>query len=219
MHLARSLKHAKMQYLYLCFIESLVIKYSIWILALVGAVYWLGSLGEPTTQSRKLPSAPVQADSATYLYVTGDRVNQRVGPGTFHGKQGQLNKGARVRLMSDKGEWTQIVSSLGTGWMSSRYLSKSIPAQEKQTTKANTRTVAAPTTRELQAARKAIIRQSIAAYPGSCPCPYNTDRAGRRCGKRSAWSKPGGYSPICYDSDVSDRRLRSYLARQRGASN
>lgn len=27
-----------------------------------------------------------------------------------------------------------------------------------------------------------IIAESIARYPGNCPCPYNTDRAGRRCG-------------------------------------
>lgn len=46
------------------------------------------------------------------------------------------------------------------------------------------------------------IRQSIAAYPGSCPCPYSTDRAGRRCGARSAYSRPGGRAPLCYPADV-----------------
>lgn len=34
--------------------------------------------------------------------------------------------------------------------------------------------------------RQAIIRQSIASYPGNCPCPYNTASNGSRCGKRSA---------------------------------
>lgn len=47
-----------------------------------------------------------------------------------------------------------------------------------------------------------LIRQSIAEYPGNCPCPYNTDRAGRVCGKRSAYSKPDGYSPLCYVRDI-----------------
>lgn len=51
--------------------------------------------------------------------------------------------------------------------------------------------------------RQRIIRESIAAYPGSCPCPYNVDRGGRRCGGRSAYSRPGGYAPICYARDVS----------------
>jgi hypothetical protein len=50
------------------------------------------------------------------------------------------------------------------------------------------------------------IRQSIAAYSGSCPCPYSVDRAGRRCGARSAYSRPGGAAPLCYASDVRRRR-------------
>ncbi len=56
------------------------------------------------------------------------------------------------------------------------------------------------------AATQRAIRQSIAAYSGSCPCPYSVDRAGRRCGARSAYSKPGGAAPLCYASDVRRRR-------------
>jgi len=62
------------------------------------------------------------------------------------------------------------------------------------------------------AIRQLMIAQSIASYSGSCPCPYNTDRAGRRCGKRSAWSRPGGASPLCYTSDISDEAVASYRA-------
>ena len=60
--------------------------------------------------------------------------------------------------------------------------------------------------------RRILVRQSIARYSGSCPCPYNTDRAGRRCGRRSAYSKPGGASPLCYPGDVSDRAVEGYRA-------
>lgn len=63
------------------------------------------------------------------------------------------------------------------------------------------------------AVRKAIVRQSIAAYSGSCPCPYSTDRAGRSCGRRSAYSKPGGASPKCYPSDVSAAEVRAWRGR------
>jgi len=42
-----------------------------------------------------------------------------------------------------------------------------------------------PTT--LKEIQQALIRESIARYTGSCPCPYNTDRGGKRCGKRSAY--------------------------------
>lgn len=38
-----------------------------------------------------------------------------------------------------------------------------------------------------QQIRQKIIRESIAQYRGSCPCPYNVDRAGRSCGRRSAY--------------------------------
>lgn len=60
--------------------------------------------------------------------------------------------------------------------------------------------------------RKILIRQSIEQYPGNCPCPYNAARNGSRCGKRSAWSKPGGYSPLCYPSDVSEEAVKAYRA-------
>jgi hypothetical protein len=58
--------------------------------------------------------------------------------------------------------------------------------------------------------RKAMIQESIASYPGHCPCPYNLASNGSRCGKRSAWSKPGGYAPLCYPADISDDMVRQY---------
>ena len=62
--------------------------------------------------------------------------------------------------------------------------------------------------------RQAIISLSIADYPGSCPCPYNVDRAGRRCGARSAYSRPGGYEPLCYASDVTAPMIAAFRATQ-----
>lgn len=61
--------------------------------------------------------------------------------------------------------------------------------------------------------RQRLIRQSIASYPGSCPCPYSVDRGGRRCGGRSAYSRPGGYAPLCYPSDVSAEDVRRARGR------
>lgn len=58
--------------------------------------------------------------------------------------------------------------------------------------------------------RQRIISQSIANYPGSCACPYSLDRRGHRCGGRSAYSRPGGYSPLCYPADVSDEQVSEY---------
>ena len=58
--------------------------------------------------------------------------------------------------------------------------------------------------------KKMIIAESLSAYPGPCPCPENTDRAGRRCGGRSAWSRAGGYETKCYPSDVTAAEVAEY---------
>lgn len=60
-----------------------------------------------------------------------------------------------------------------------------------------------------------LIRESIASYPGNCPCPYNAARNGSSCGRRSAYSRPGGYAPVCYPSDVTDQMVESYRRRNR----
>ena len=58
--------------------------------------------------------------------------------------------------------------------------------------------------------KQELIRQSISSYSGSCPCPYNSARNGSRCGGRSAYSRPGGYSPLCYPSDVTNDMIMKY---------
>ena len=60
-----------------------------------------------------------------------------------------------------------------------------------------------------------LINESIAKYPGQCPCPYSIMTNGYRCGKRSAYSKPGGYEPLCYESDIigeEDRKSKTTLS-------
>lgn len=58
--------------------------------------------------------------------------------------------------------------------------------------------------------KQKIIQQSIESYQGDCPCPYNTASNGSRCGKRSAYNRAGGYAPLCYPEDVSDRMVKEY---------
>ncbi|QJE74898.1 hypothetical protein HHL28_13735 [Aerophototrophica crusticola] len=65
-----------------------------------------------------------------------------------------------------------------------------------------------------EALKQAIIQESIAGYPGNCPCPYNTMRNGARCGGRSAYSRPGGYAPLCYPGDVTPEMLAQYKKAQ-----
>lgn len=63
--------------------------------------------------------------------------------------------------------------------------------------------------------KQAIIKESISGYPGNCPCPYNTARNGSKCGKRSAWSRDGGYSPICYEKEVTSQMIESWKKRNK----
>lgn len=71
-------------------------------------------------------------------------------------------------------------------------------------------TLAAPTDAQV---KQNLIKQSINFYLsnyGNCPCPYNFDRAGHRCGNRSAWARPGGYPSLCYPSDVTPDMIQQY---------
>lgn len=55
--------------------------------------------------------------------------------------------------------------------------------------------------------KERIIQESINRYSGNCPCPYNVMKNGSRCGKRSAYSKPKGYSPKCYIEDITPQEV------------
>jgi len=61
--------------------------------------------------------------------------------------------------------------------------------------------------------RKIMIQESVSRYLGNCPCPYFSASNGSRCGKRSVWSRQGGYSPLCFDSDISEKMVKNYRAR------
>ncbi len=61
--------------------------------------------------------------------------------------------------------------------------------------------------------KQEIIRESIESYPSNCPCPENRASNGSRCGKRSAWSKAGGYAPICYENEVSKEMIEAWRKR------
>ena len=68
----------------------------------------------------------------------------------------------------------------------------------------------APTELTDDEVKQHIIDESLADYSGSCACPYNSARNGSRCGGRSAWSKPGGASPVCYKNEVTAERIKEW---------
>jgi hypothetical protein len=58
--------------------------------------------------------------------------------------------------------------------------------------------------------RQKMIAESIAEYSDRCSCPYNLASNGSHCGKRNAWSKAGGYAPLCYPQDISEEMAKAW---------
>ena len=99
--------------------------------ALIGSLFDSTS-SRSTSYSPPATSAP-QTTSSAYVYVTGTRVNQRDGPSASNPVMGVLVEGTRVQLLRDQGQWAQIRSDLGTGWMSSSFLSLNGPTAAQPT--------------------------------------------------------------------------------------
>ena len=59
-----------------------------------------------------------------------------------------------------------------------------------------------------------IIEASIVSYSGNCPCPFSRASNGNRCGKRSAYSRGGGYAPLCFSSDVTQEMIDKHTERK-----
>lgn len=59
----------------------------------------------------------------------------------------------------------------------------------------------------------AIIHESRQEYYASghpCACPDDRARNGSSCGRRSAYSRPGGAAPKCYPKDVTKGEIQDY---------
>lgn len=148
-------------------------------------------------------------------FVAGNRVAFRSGPSTGSTIIDRFDNGRQVLLIEESGEWSHIKDQLtqGEGWIASRLLAnRPKPGDEKPSkkeAKETAREKPVPSVPDSTIIQR-IIAESPANYPGSCACPYNTDRGGRRCGKRSAYSKPGGYAPICYPQDVTKAMIDAF---------
>jgi hypothetical protein len=59
-----------------------------------------------------------------------------------------------------------------------------------------------------------IVRMCLDQYHSHapCACPYDVDRGGHSCGRRSAYDRPGGYSPVCFARDVTPGMIADFRA-------
>jgi len=148
-------------------------------------------------------------DGSTEKYSFRDEAGALRGSSTSAGIRGFLEKLSQRRSVR-----LQAINALGEEATDSISLTGSARALDALPCSPSVRQAArrAPSRSDAEI-RRILVRQSVSRYSGSCPCPYNTDRAGRRCGRRSAYSRPGGASPLCYPGDVSDAAVEAYRSR------
>lgn len=162
------------------------------------------STRQPEPASRSTPEPRVK-------FVRGNGVALRQSPAQKGSILDRFDSGKQVTVLDEEGQWSRVRDNLTQreGWIASRFLSEDEPTVEQKKPKIeDTATVAPKISPSIIIQR--LIAESIANYPGTCACPYSTDRRGRKCGNRSAYSKPGGYSPICFAGDVTKSMIEAY---------
>lgn len=172
------------------------------------------SVQQPEVMATATPPQPTsQPAELGVRYVTASSLNVRQSPDTSGAKVTSLPTGTAVQVFEMRGPWLRVTAGGGVeGWVHGDYTSATQPRAVPVATPAPQQAPApaAAAGRPRSEIVQLIIARSINTYSGSCPCPYNVDRGGRRCGGRSAYSKPGGASPICYESDVSEGMIQRF---------
>lgn len=172
---------------------------------------------EPTTDRYLAKPEATQRPIKRSLYVSRKEVPLRAAPDGKAKILDRLPTGMEVGELARREGWVEVRHPISAveGWMSTKRLTTKRPElgedgepekkpQQKQAPKIDILTDAAIIAR--------LIALDAASYSGNCRCPENTDRAGRRCGARSAHSRAGGRAPLCYPSDVSRGAIAAFRA-------
>ena len=144
------------------------------------------------------------------MFVDASRLNVRNQP-SRNGKQvWTLKRDEKVTVTNKNGDWLYVQGKRYRGWVFGSYLT---PKKSPATQTIVSLPVKRKTTLSTSKIKRILIERSLALYRGACPCPYNRTSRGNRCGKRSAYSRPGGASPLCYSRDISNSQVAAYRNR------
>jgi hypothetical protein len=165
-----------------------------------------------------IPASPqAEAEPARVfkqLRVSGRDVPLRASPDISASVLDRLAQGLTVAELHRQNDWVKVrhPATLREGWVKASLLSEDRPGDQGRPPP----TITTPSTQSLLTATGIIQRllaESRASYPHNCACPEDRDRAGRRCGARSAYSRPSGYAPLCYPTDVTADMVAAYRER------
>jgi Bacterial SH3 domain len=155
------------------------------------------------------------------LYVGASKLNLRDTPSKNGKKLGELIHGAPLRVTEENLDWVRVEQEEGysLGWVNRAYLRDTKPPKPKpknvlvkdaeayldtlpkQEVKKE-KSFIAPLPKQTAILLPQTSRGQTFTYTGRCACPDDVDSAGRRCGRRSAYSRAGGASPTCNGSNI-----------------
>jgi hypothetical protein len=165
---------------------------------------------QPVVEPPVSPAAAKPPATET-LFVSGRKVALRAEPSAQGKVVDRYGSGQPVEVLERSEEWIRVRHrpTQREGWIQSKRLRAEPLVQEaKEQPKPAT---VAPKLSSAEIA-KILIADSIAAYSGPCACPYQSARNGSSCGRRAAYVRPGGYSPLCYAKDVTPEMVAEYRA-------
>lgn len=168
------------------------------------------TVARPTAVATQVAQPALSTEPSEVRFVTASSLNIRSAPNTAGDVIGKLQNGHQVSVIQRNNGWLLVEPSPGVhGWISEQYTAAA-PEPPSASQPAQALLAAPAPVIDRDVIIQQIIERSIRNYSGNCPCPYNTMRSGRRCGGNSAYSKPGGRSPVCYPGDVSDAMIASF---------
>ncbi|MGP1354547.1 MAG: SH3 domain-containing protein [Parasphingopyxis sp.] len=153
-----------------------------------------------------------------WYYATVDGLRCREAPTTSSNILSTLTRGQRVSVIEIQSGWA-LIDRVQDCWSSMDYLSRSQPVDDDSPADSEPARLVAetpPPSPQMSDSqiRREILQRSRSMSSGRCDCPDDRMRNGRRCGGNSAWSRPGGRSPICYPGDVSQSAIDAYRRRE-----
>lgn len=161
--------------------------------------------------SKPFVPPPVE-QSKPRLVVSGHNVPMRADPAPKTAIIDRLKQGLAVEEVERQDGWVKVRHPVtaAEGWVKASLVRAEADTSAAEKPKAET---AKPSVGPVLATSIIVARllaESRADYPGNCACPEDRDKRGHRCGARSAYSRPGGYAPLCYPHDVTPAMIAEY---------